>query len=457
MTMVSRRRRVLGWLRDWWPIFLFLFAFSALYIPVLLSPYSTWDVAAKVRMQLALLLPTLLFCIQFLRADLGGLPTKQRIALSGGGLYFVVGCQLLLFAMFTSTNLHITPFYTAIIAGAVLAFVVIPAILYLADRLERRFGHRRLSWRTHAAWGILLSLLLGTGAWFVRAAPELIPTFTYRGHTSDITALAWSPDGRRIASGDYQGNVLIWDAFTGEHVSKRQTAPTGYDPQNDLYEVGIGGLSWSPDGRRIAVCSQTGRVEIWNESAVFQLLLTSTADCTRAAAWSPEGDRIATTGTETGSSGPTSLQVWDASTGKLLVTSQLTGFVSNDLAWSPDGTRLAALTIGKVDVIDSTSGATLWTAASHLSYARGNELAWPPDGKEVELVSNNPVEGGAAEDYQYSYSVVLEEFAATSGALLLQKTLPCEEACDVFFRPDGRFLAATGRNDEDNTLTLHGG
>jgi len=33
-----------------------------------------------------------------------------------------------------------------------------------------------------------------------------------------VYALAWSPDGRRIASGDAEGMVAVWDVLTGQHV-----------------------------------------------------------------------------------------------------------------------------------------------------------------------------------------------------------------------------------------------
>lgn len=65
--------------------------------------------------------------------------------------------------------------------------------------------------------------------------------YTYRGHASYVNALAWSPDGRRIASGSGDWTVQVWDAANGGH------AYTYRGHSHDVWWV-----AWSPDGRRIA-------------------------------------------------------------------------------------------------------------------------------------------------------------------------------------------------------------
>src|SRR5713226_6388828 len=44
------------------------------------------------------------------------------------------------------------------------------------------------------------------------------PIYTYRGHYSDVHAVAWSPSGLRLASASTDGTVQVWDATTGSHV-----------------------------------------------------------------------------------------------------------------------------------------------------------------------------------------------------------------------------------------------
>ncbi len=75
----------------------------------------------------------------------------------------------------------------------------------------------------------------------------------YHGHSSAIFAVAWSPDGSRIASGANDNTVQVWDAHTGRMLL-RYTEHLG-----TVYSV-----AWSPDGTRIASSSDDATVQIWN-------------------------------------------------------------------------------------------------------------------------------------------------------------------------------------------------
>src|SRR5436305_1374338 len=77
--------------------------------------------------------------------------------------------------------------------------------------------------------------------------------FTYSGHSDYVSAVAWSPDGKRIASASGDHSVQVWGAVGGGHVLTFRG-----------HSSDVACLSWSPDGKYIVSGSIDGKIFVWD-------------------------------------------------------------------------------------------------------------------------------------------------------------------------------------------------
>jgi WD40 repeat protein len=203
--------------------------------------------------------------------------------------------------------------------------------------------------------------------WIVsRNPPEGTLFSTYTGHTNAVFAVAWSPDGSRIASGSGDNTVQVWNAADGSQ------AYTFREHTGTVYAV-----AWSPDGNRIASGSADGIVQVWNAANGSPIYTyTGHTSTVYTVAWSPDGNRIAS-----GSSDNT-VQVWNAADSSPIYT--YTGHTNAvfAVAWSPDGNRIASgSSDNTVRVWDATDGSQAYAYTGHTNSV--SAVAWSSDGNRI--------------------------------------------------------------------------
>ena len=178
--------------------------------------------------------------------------------------------------------------------------------------------------------GVLVAPLLD------RSELKIFPEIQiFSGHADDVAAVAWSPDGSRIATASADG-VRVWNAVTGVELLSLKC------------RYGSWSVVWSPDGSRIATASADG-VRVWDAVTGVELLSLEHDHWVESVAWSPDGSRIAT-----GSDG--GVWVWDAVTGRNVLSLECSHEVES-VAWSPDGKRILIKTQrNEIRIWDVTSG-----------------------------------------------------------------------------------------------------
>jgi WD40 repeat protein len=204
--------------------------------------------------------------------------------------------------------------------------------------------------------------------------------YTYHGHTNRVTTVAWSPDGKYIATGSANNTVRMWDATTGAQVFVYRG-----------HQGSVNALAWSPDGREIASGAADNTVQIL-ETATGKRWFTyrGHSNTVSAVSWSPDGKFIAS------GSWDKTVQVWNAASGALLYTydgynvkaarANPASGVLPDLifavAWSHNGRRIAAVT--QVYCGDNCGVMLTWDVYTERNFSYYVDepifsMAWSPD------------------------------------------------------------------------------
>jgi WD40 repeat protein len=252
--------------------------------------------------------------------------------------------------------------------------------------------------------------------WDIATRKELA---TLSGHSGVVTSVAFAPDGKILASANGDTTVKLWDIVT------RKELATLSGHSGTVISVGF-----APNGKTLASASTDNTVKMWDIATRKELAtLVGHYGNVLSVAFAPDGKTLASASTDG------AVKLWDFAKRKELAT--LVGHTAAvpSVAFAPDGKTLASASADKtVKLWDIATRKELATLSGHSSYV--SSVAFAPDGRTLASASFDKT----VKLWDIAARKELATFSAHSGAFT-----------SVAFAPDGETLASASF---DNTVKL---
>lgn len=229
-------------------------------------------------------------------------------------------------------------------------------------------------------------------------------------------ALRWSHDDRFLAVGGNSETVHVWDVSTGNEVKTLRGLSTKADDidwsldDRFLAAVGRGLRVWdlkpaspmrrieleddtaysareSHNGKYLAVAPRNNYVSLYDRITLEKIRDLKQDKWMSALDWSPVQNRLASGGVNT------DLCIWDPDSGELVKKIATKETFIHEIAWSPDGGRMAIGESGNLVVFDTETWKPVLDVPSRNTTATIDGLAWSPDGRGIAIGGQNAKTG----------------------------------------------------------------
>jgi WD40 repeat protein len=245
---------------------------------------------------------------------------------------------------------------------------------------------------------------------------------TLEGHTGNVLAVAFNSDGVHLATGSGEGDntVRLWDLSTG----KQTAALKGHTDT-------VRSVAFSPDGKQLASGSRDATIRLWDwEAGKESGILKGNVRWYNSVAFSPDGKCLASGGEQT-------VTLWDLGAGKEQMT--LRGHVGkgnvSSVAFNHDGSLLASGCLdGSIKLWDVRTGREVCTLKGHTGPVES--VAFGSQGRRLASASRDQT---------------VRVWEVATGAEALNLKGHTDQVLSVAFSPDGALLASSS---SDRTIRL---
>jgi WD40 repeat protein len=237
---------------------------------------------------------------------------------------------------------------------------------------------------------------------------------TLKGHSYSVNSVAFSPDGKTIATGSWDNTVKLWN-LEGKEIKTLKG-----------HSASVFSVAFSPDGKTIATGSGENTVKLWNLEGKEIKTLKGHSASVRSVAFSPDGKTIAT------GSWDNTVKLWNLE-GKEIKTLKGHSASVRSVAFSPDGQTIASGSGDNTVKLWNLEGQELQTLKGHSSLVLS--VAFSPSGKIIA--------SGSGDNTVKLWNLEGQELQTLKGHSSL--------VLSVAFSPDGQTIAS---GSWDNTVKL---